>query len=172
MNNFIRHTFSMSKSSIKTETVLTMTDTTEPTEPLAFKRRKDGYKVTVKISMCISVVLSYQPFANVFPWSSFTQMACYNQEFCSRLIADGFACSFGQHKSVKRALAFGVSAYWSRNTVYSSLHRGAHIWFSYIHNHYSILIGWRILIGQTSLNGSTGQYPQLLNRLNCTNCTI
>ena len=51
----------MSKSSIKTETVLTMTDTL-----LAFKRRKDGYKVTVKISMCISVVLSYQPFANVF----------------------------------------------------------------------------------------------------------
>ena len=66
VNNFIRHTFSMSKSSIKTETVLTMTNTTEPTEPLAFKRRKDGYKVTVKISMCISVVLSYQPFANVF----------------------------------------------------------------------------------------------------------
>ena len=39
VNNFVRHTFSMSKSSIKTETVLTM---------------------------CISVVLSYQPFANVF----------------------------------------------------------------------------------------------------------
>ena len=38
---------------------------TEATELLAFKRRKDGYKVTVKISMCISV-LSYQPFANVF----------------------------------------------------------------------------------------------------------
>ena len=109
----------MSKSSIKTETVLTMTDTTEPTELLAFERRKDGYKVTVKSSMCISVVLSYQPFANV--------LACYNQEFCCRLIADGFAFSFGQHKSVKRALAFRVSAYWSRNTVYSSLHRGAHI---------------------------------------------
>ena len=43
-----------------------MTDTTEPTELLAFKRRKDGYNVTVKISMCISVILSYQPFANVF----------------------------------------------------------------------------------------------------------
>ena len=56
----------MSKSSIKTETDLTMTDTTEPTELLAFKRRKDGYKVTVKISMCISVVLSYEPFANGF----------------------------------------------------------------------------------------------------------
>ena len=56
----------MSKSRIKTETVLTMTDTTEPTELLAFKRQKDAYKVTVKISMCISVVLSYQPFANVF----------------------------------------------------------------------------------------------------------
>ena len=45
-------------------------------------------------------------------------MACYNGEFCSRLIADGFAYSFGQHKSVKRALAFGVSACWSRNAVY------------------------------------------------------
>ena len=56
----------MSKSSIKTETVLTMTDTTEPTELLAFKRQKDGYKVTVKISMCISVVLSYEPLANGF----------------------------------------------------------------------------------------------------------
>ena len=39
MNNFVPHTFSMSKSCIKTETVLTV---------------------------CISVVLSYQPFANVF----------------------------------------------------------------------------------------------------------
>ena len=60
----------MSKSSIKTETALTMTDTTEPTELLAFKRQKDGYKVTVKISICISAVLSYQPFPNfsVFPF--------------------------------------------------------------------------------------------------------
>ena len=111
----------MSKSSIKTETVLTMTDTTEPTELLAFKRRKDDYKVTVEVSMCISVILSYQPFTNVF------REVRYNQEFRSLLIADGFAFSFGQHKSVKRALAFGVSAYWSRNTVYSSLHRSAHI---------------------------------------------
>ena len=39
VNIFVRHTFYMSKSGIKTETVLTM---------------------------CISVVLSYQPFANVF----------------------------------------------------------------------------------------------------------
>ena len=45
----------MSKSCIKTETVLTMTDTTEPTELLV-----------VKISICISVVLSYQPFPNFF----------------------------------------------------------------------------------------------------------
>ena len=66
VNIFVRHTFSMSKSSIKTETVLTMTDTTEPTELLAFKRQKDGYKVTVKISICISAVLSYQPFPNFF----------------------------------------------------------------------------------------------------------
>ena len=32
---------------------------TEPTELLAFKRQKDGYKVTVKISLCICVVLSW-----------------------------------------------------------------------------------------------------------------
>ena len=49
---------SMSKSSIKTETVLTMTDMTESTELLALKRQKDGYKVNVKISLCICVVLS------------------------------------------------------------------------------------------------------------------
>ena len=48
----------MSKSSIKTKTVLTMTDMTESTELLAFKRQKDGYKVVVKISLCICVVLS------------------------------------------------------------------------------------------------------------------
>ena len=59
MNIFVRHTFSMSKSSIKTKTVLTMTDMTESTELLAFKRQKDGYKVTVKISLCICVVLSW-----------------------------------------------------------------------------------------------------------------
>ena len=32
---------------------------TESTELLAFKRQKDGYKVTVKISLCICVVLSW-----------------------------------------------------------------------------------------------------------------
>ena len=47
----------MSKSSIKTKTVLTMTNMTESTELQAFKRTKDGYKVTVKISLCIFVVL-------------------------------------------------------------------------------------------------------------------
>ena len=59
VNIFVRHTFSMSKSSIKTKTVLTMTDTTESTELLAFKRQKDGYKVTVKIFLCNCVVLSW-----------------------------------------------------------------------------------------------------------------
>ena len=39
----------MSKSSIKTKTVLTMTDMTESTELQAFKRQKDGYKVTLVI---------------------------------------------------------------------------------------------------------------------------
>ena len=48
----------MSKSSIKTKTVLTMTDMTESTELLAFKRKKDGYEVAVKIFLCICVVPS------------------------------------------------------------------------------------------------------------------
>ena len=48
----------MSKSSTKTKTVLTMTDIAESTELLVYKRQKDGYKVTVKISLCICVVLS------------------------------------------------------------------------------------------------------------------
>ena len=58
VNIFVRHTFSMSKNSIKTKTVLTMTDMTESIELQAFKRPNDGYKVTVKISLCICVVLS------------------------------------------------------------------------------------------------------------------
>ena len=36
-----------------------MTDMTESTELQAFKRPKDGYKVTVKISLCICVVPSW-----------------------------------------------------------------------------------------------------------------
>ena len=40
VNIFVRHTFSMSKSSIKTKTVLTMTDMTEPNELHAFKRQR------------------------------------------------------------------------------------------------------------------------------------
>ena len=59
VNIFVRHTFSMSKSSIKTKTVLTMTDMTQSTELQVFKRPKDGYKVTTKISLCICVFLSW-----------------------------------------------------------------------------------------------------------------
>ena len=59
VNIFVQHTFSMSKSSIKTKTVLTMTDMTESAELLAFKRQKDGYKVAVEISLCNCVVLSW-----------------------------------------------------------------------------------------------------------------
>ena len=58
VNIFVRHTsFPMSNSSIKTKTVLTMTDMTESTELQAFKRQKDGWKVILKISLCICVVL-------------------------------------------------------------------------------------------------------------------
>ena len=35
-----------------------MTDMTQSTELQAFIRKKDGYKVPVKISLCICVVLS------------------------------------------------------------------------------------------------------------------
>ena len=45
----------MSKSSIKTKTVLTMTDMTESTELPDYKRQKDGYKVTVKFP-CVFVL--------------------------------------------------------------------------------------------------------------------
>ena len=38
-------------------------------------------------------------------------MAGYNQEFRTRLIADGFAFSFGYHESVGRSLTLRVSAY-------------------------------------------------------------
>ena len=48
----------MSKSSIKTKTVLTMTNMTKSTELQAFKRQKDGYEVTVKVPLCICGVLS------------------------------------------------------------------------------------------------------------------
>ena len=48
----------MSKGSINTKTVLTMTNKTESTELLAFKIKKDGYKVTVKIFLYNGVVLS------------------------------------------------------------------------------------------------------------------
>ena len=48
----------MSKSSIKTKTVLTMTGMTQSTELQAFIRQKDGYKVPLKMSLCICVVLS------------------------------------------------------------------------------------------------------------------
>ena len=60
VNTFVRHTFPMSKSSIKTKTVLTMIDMTESTELLAFKRQKDGYKVTVNIYLCICVFPSWE----------------------------------------------------------------------------------------------------------------
>ena len=59
MNIFVRHTFPISKSSIKTKTVLTMTDVTKSTEPQDFIRQKDGYKIAVKMSLCIFVVLSW-----------------------------------------------------------------------------------------------------------------
>ena len=44
-------------------------------------------------------------------------MTGFIQEFGSRLIADGFAFSFGQHESVERSLAFRVSTYRRRNPV-------------------------------------------------------
>ena len=57
----------MSKSSIKTKTVLTMTNMRESTELLAFKRQKDGYKVTVKIFFLPGA----QVLRCVFPYPSY-----------------------------------------------------------------------------------------------------
>ena len=59
VNIFLRHTFAMSKSSIKTKTVLIMTDMTESTELQAFKRQKDNQEVIVKIFLCTCVILSW-----------------------------------------------------------------------------------------------------------------
>ena len=48
----------MSKSSIKTKTVLTMTDMTKSTELQAFIRQKDGYKVCKNflVYLCCSIL--------------------------------------------------------------------------------------------------------------------
>ena len=54
-----RNIYFLSKSNIKTKTVLTVTDMTESTELQSFKRPKDGYKFTVKNSLCVCVVLSW-----------------------------------------------------------------------------------------------------------------
>ena len=59
VNTFVRRTYPVSKSSIKTKTVFTMTNNTESTELRAFKRQKDDLKVSVKMSLCICVVLSW-----------------------------------------------------------------------------------------------------------------
>ena len=58
------------------------------------------------ISFCVHCAIS-----QYFTWGSLTQMASCNQEFHSWLMADGFAFSFGQQKSVGRSLTFKVSAY-------------------------------------------------------------
>ena len=68
--------------------------------------------------LCIFPFISccaHWAISQFFPLGSLTQMACYNQEFCSGLIPDGFAFSLGQRKSVGRSLTFRVAAYnWDR----------------------------------------------------------
>ena len=64
------------------------------------------------VSFCVHWAIS-----QFFPRGSLTQMAGYNREFRSRLIANGFAFSFGQHESVGTSLTFRVSVYGWRNTV-------------------------------------------------------
>ena len=68
--------------------------------------------------LCIFPFISccaHWAISQFFPLGSLTQMACYNQEFCSGLIPDGLAFSLGQHKSVGRSLTFRVAAYnWDR----------------------------------------------------------
>ena len=58
----------MSKSSIKTKIVLTMTDMTESIELQAFKRQKDGYKGTVEILLayfCCSFLSELKVWQNL-----------------------------------------------------------------------------------------------------------
>ena len=50
---FFGRLFLCRKSNIKTKTILTMTDMKESTELQTFKRQKNGWKVTVKISLCL-----------------------------------------------------------------------------------------------------------------------
>ena len=54
----------MSKTSINTKTVLTITDMTESTELLALKRQKEGYKVAVKFS-CVFVLFQRETNLNL-----------------------------------------------------------------------------------------------------------
>ena len=74
VNIFVRHTFPMSKSSIKTKAFLTTTDITQSSELQAFIRPKDCYKVTVKISLCIFVALSW----NELKVRQNLPVTCYN----------------------------------------------------------------------------------------------
>ena len=52
VNIFVRHTFPMSKSNIKTKTVLTRTDMTESTELRSFKRQQK----TFLVYLCCSIL--------------------------------------------------------------------------------------------------------------------
>ena len=68
-------------------------------------------------SFCVYFIscCAHWAISQFFPLGSLTQMACYNQEFCSGLIPDGFAFSLRQCKSVGRSLTFRVVAYnWDR----------------------------------------------------------
>ena len=59
MNTFVRHTFPMSKSSIKTKTVLTITDMTQSTELPHLKNKSMVIKLLWNISLCICVIPSW-----------------------------------------------------------------------------------------------------------------
>ena len=87
VNIFARHTFPMSKSSIKTKTVLIMTDMKNSTDLQPFKRQEDGYKVTVKISLCICVVLSWDKLK---VRQNFFGNYCIQKTKMSRSINDSF----------------------------------------------------------------------------------
>ena len=54
-------------------------------------------------------------------------MAGYNQEFCSWLLADDFAFSFGQNKSVRRSLTFKVSAYSRGQLIGEEIRQNKHL---------------------------------------------
>ena len=142
MNTFVRHTFPMSKSSIKTKTVLTMTNMTESTKLLAFKRQRDSYKVTVNIYLCICVVPSWNELKvrqNLLASAYDIHVVCilvatvYCHNFCLGLLSYSilhYILHFSVHKTFFTFM----------NARILSLKTKQFIWFNVVHISHSLNI--------------------------------